>query len=83
MTFERVRVTYQSAQNLNVMGSLAGFFVTSAGSGVADMTVCVDVGGDGIDVRYIAGGRAERLLSTVDFCEVSVVKRGRSERRVF
>ena len=33
-------MTYQSAQNLNVIGSFVGFFVTSAGSGEADMTVC-------------------------------------------
>lgn len=37
-------MTYQSAQNLNVMGSLASFFVTSAeGSGEADIVACNDV----------------------------------------
>ena len=35
--------THQSAQNLKVMGSLAGFFVASEGSGEADMVARVTV----------------------------------------
>lgn len=40
--------------------------MTSAGSGEADMTVCIQIGGGGIEVRCVDGGKlrsCRRLLA--------------------
>ena len=47
-------VTHQSAQNLKVIGSLAGLFVTSEGSGEADIVARIIDGLRRIDSYFFS-----------------------------